>query len=176
MNESEQEPHPSLAIVVAMGRRTRVIGRNNQLLWAVPDNLRRFSSQTRGKPVIMGRKTFQSIVEMIGRPLPSRPNIVVTRDPAFAHTGAHVTNTLEKAIRFARSYGSEEIHIGGGEEIYRQVFPLVNRLYVTLFNDDPPGDTFFPEYDAEFRECHRHEPREYKGLGYEWIDLVRTQK
>lgn len=163
---------PPIAIVVAMGKQTRVIGRDNKIIWHVPDDLKRFAAKTRGKPVIMGRKTFQSIVDMIGRPLPDRPNIVISRDPAYAYEGATTTNSLDEALDLAAAGHPDEIHIGGGAEIYSKILPRVDRLYVTFFDDDAPGDTYFPEFEHLFVELARHGRREHNGLKYEWVDYV----
>jgi len=171
---SDDSAMPPIAIVVAMGKRTRVIGRDNQIIWHVPDDLKRFAAKTRGKPVIMGRKTFESIVDLIGRPLPDRPNIVVTRNPDYRHVGEATMNTLDAALALAASYAPDEIHIGGGEQIYKEILPHVDQLYVTLFDDDTPGDAYFPEFEHLFTEVERHGQREHKGLKYEWVDFKRN--
>lgn len=165
--------NPPIVVVVAMGRNTRVIGRDNKLIWHVPEDLKRFAAKTRGHPVIMGRKTFESIVVLLGHPLPKRPNIVISRNKAYTYDGVRVVDSLKAALDHAARLDPEEIHIGGGEQIYRDVMPLVDRLYVTLFDDDAPGDAHFPEYESEFTETERHGVREHDGLRYEWVDYVR---
>ncbi len=121
----------------------------------------------------MGRKTFDSIVSIVGGPLPDRPNIVVTRNSGYEYKGVEVTNSLDRALDIASSYCSDEIHIGGGEEIYRLIMPRVDRIYATYFEDDVAGDTFFPEFEDEFEVVQRHDKREYKGVFYQWVDYVR---
>lgn len=131
-----------LAIVAGMGRHTRAIGRENGLIWTVPDDLKRFARLTREKPVIMGRKTFLSIVAHNGGPLAHRPNIVLTRDASYQYPGVAVVSSLEQGLKEAYRFESQEVHIGGGSELYNQVMPLVERLYLTFYHDDSPGDTF----------------------------------
>lgn len=162
-----------LVIVVAMSRQSRVIGNNNQLLWHIPDDLKRFKALTLGHPIIMGRKTFESIVAMLGKPLPGRTNIVLTRDTQYAPAGATVAHTLDEAITVATQEHPTEIHIGGGAELYRQALPLVSRLHVTYVDDNPPGDTFFPEFINDFVVSHEHPKATHESLSYQWVDYVR---
>lgn len=164
-----------IAIVAGMGKRTRSIGKERGLIWTVPDDLRRFAKKTIGRPVIMGRKTFESIIALNGHPLLFRPNIVVSRNPEYKYHGILICNSLEEALDKAYSLKSDEIHIGGGSEIYEQIFPLVDRLYLTLFDDDLIGDTLFPDFKPDFREMKRHGLRDYYGLKYEWVDYVRKR-
>ena len=138
-----------IAMIWAMSR-NRVIGRNNALPWHLSEDLKYFKRVTMGKPIIMGRKTWESI----GRPLPGRTNIVITRDPDYeVPDGVKVVNSLEAAIRIADSVahidGSEEAIIMGGAEIYAQALPLAQRLYLTQVHAEVDGDAFFPEFDIE---------------------------
>lgn len=135
--------------------------------------MKRFKELTLGCPVIMGRKTFESIVEILGRPLPGRTNIVVSRNPDYQFAGVTVCPSLEAGLGAAAALAPKEIHIGGGAELYRQALPYVDRLYLTFFYEDKPGDTFFPDFTADFVEVQRHGPREHNGLRYEWVDYVR---
>lgn len=128
-----------------------------------------------GHPVIMGRKTFESIVAMIGKPLPGRTNIVVTRDENYTHMGALVAHSLEEAMDQALAENPKEIHIGGGAEMYKLTLPYVDKLYLTLFDDDRAGDSAFPEYESEFKEVARHGIREHEGVKYEWVDFERIK-
>lgn len=133
-----------ISLIVAQGL-NRVIGCNNSMPWHIPEDLQYFKRTTMGKPVIMGRKTFDSI----GRPLPKRPNIVVTRQPEWQADGVKVTNSLEQALSLAPTMcNSSEIMIIGGAEIYRQALPLANRLYITQIKASFEGDAFFPEWDV----------------------------
>lgn len=162
-----------VVIVAGIGERTRAIGQDNQILFHVPDDLKRFKELSLGHPVIMGRKTFESIVAMIGKPLPGRVNIVVTRDQNYAYEGAEVAHALEEALELALASNPREIHIGGGAEMYKMALPYVDKLYLTLFDDDRAGDSFFPEYAGDFEEVARHGPRDHNGLKYEWVDFER---
>lgn len=162
-----------IVIVAGIGARTRAIGKDNQILFHVPDDLKRFKKLSMGHPVIMGRKTFESIVALLGKPLPGRTNIVVTRDRDYRHDGALAAHSLEEAFALASEEQPREIHIGGGAELYRQALPHVDKLYLTLFDDDREGDTHFPKYLDEFNEVTRHGIRTNGDLAYEWVDYVR---
>ena len=170
----------NIAAVVAIGR-NRELGKGNKLLWHIPEDLTRFKKLTEGHPIIMGRKTFESIVGYVGGPLPGRTNIVVTRNPVQGRSlnrlaEVNVTHSLEEAIETAKSSpGAEEIHIGGGAELYKQALPLIDKLYLTLIDAEAPGaDAFFPPYETEFTKKIFEEEREWKGLKYKWVDLERS--
>jgi len=157
-----------------MSRARRAIGNQGKLLWHIPEDLKRFKRLTMGHPVIMGRKTFESILGYLGTPLPDRTNIVITRNPAYAQEGVIVVSSLEEAFEKARSLDTQEIHIGGGSEIYAQALPFVDKLYLTLVDSEPEADTFFPDY-SEFTTVVEKEAREHDGLKYEWLTLERPQ-
>jgi dihydrofolate reductase len=170
------ESKPRISIVVAIGNgrlHSRALGKDNQLIWRIPDDLKRFRSLTRGHPVVMGRKTFESIVAVRGAGLPERPNIVITRDFTWHFDGAVIVHSLEQGIREAKDLDQEEIFIGGGADIYKQALPLVDKLYLTLIDDDKEGDTYFPEYEDQFTKKTFEESREWNGLKYTWVDLER---
>lgn len=173
--EKRPENKPPIVIVVGMGKHDRAIGMKNGLLWHVPADMKRFKELTFGHPVIMGRKTFESIVEILGKPLPGRTNIVITRDQNYAYEGASVTHSLEDAIHLAESENPTEIHVGGGSEIYRQVLPLVSRLHVTWFFDEKEGDAFFPDFENDFEMIAEHPMQEHEGLQFQWIDYTRKK-
>lgn len=164
-----------IVIVAGIGARTRAIGQDNQLLFHVPDDLRRFKALTLGHPIILGRKTFESILSMLGKPLPGRTNIVVTRDESYAHEDASVAHSFEEALKLAAEENPKEIHIGGGAELYKLTLPYVDKLFLTLFDDDREGDSFFPEYEKEFIEVARHGVQNHEGMKYEWVDLERVK-
>ena len=164
---------PRICIVVAIGRDknlNRVLGKENKLLWHIPDDLKRFKALTTGHPIIFGRKTFESI----GRVLPGRTNIVVTRDPNWSFEGVMVAHSLEEAIELAKALDQEEIHIGGGGQLYQEALPLVDKLYLTLIDDEKEGDAFFPPYEDQFTKKTFEEQREWNGLKYTWVDLERA--
>jgi dihydrofolate reductase len=141
-----------IAQVVAMSR-NRVIGRDNALPWHAPEDLKRFKRLTTGRPVIMGRKTFASI----GRPLPKRLNIVVTRDRDFRAEGVVRAFTIEEALRLAEeSMLGDEAMVIGGAQIFELVMPMTQTIHLTEIELDVDGDTFFPELDPRaWRETAR---------------------
>lgn len=162
-----------VCITVAMSRTRRAIGKEGKLLWHIPDDMRRFKSLTLGHPVIMGRKTFDSIISYLGSPLPGRTNIIVTRSTEHID-GCFVHHSLEAALEAAHAIETEEIHIGGGSEIYAQALPYTDRLYLTLVDDEPDADTFFPEY-SDFTSIVDQEKREQNGILYEWVTLEKNK-
>ncbi|MCR4325478.1 MAG: dihydrofolate reductase [Patescibacteria group bacterium] len=167
----------TVAAVVAIGK-NRELGKGGKLLWHIPDDLKRFKAITKGHPVIMGRKTFESILGYLGKPLPERTNIVVTREPSTARRrlavpGVVVVGSLEEALEKGRALDAEEVHIGGGAQIYEQALPHIDKLYLTLVDDAPEADTFFPPYEKEFTKKVFEEEREWNGIKYRWVDLER---
>lgn len=128
-----------LSAIVAMAT-NRCIGRDNTLPWRLPADLKRFKQLTMGHTLIMGRKTYESI----GRPLPGRTTLVVTRQRDYAPEGVQVAHSLEQALELARG---DEVFIAGGADLYRQAMEHVRRLYLTRIGRDYEGDTFFPELD-----------------------------
>jgi dihydrofolate reductase len=145
----------ALAIVVAMAE-NGVIGRENRLIWRLKTDLRRFRELTVGKPLIIGRKTHESI----GRPLPGRETIVLTRDRTFAADGVHVAHAWDEAVsqakRLAERMRAAEIAVGGGAEIYKLALPQTQRIYLTLVHAEPEGEAVFPSFErAAFQETRR---------------------
>lgn len=129
-----------ISIIVAIAR-NGVIGAGNNLIWHISEDLRRFKAITTGHPVVMGRKTYESI----GRPLPNRTNVVITRQSDFKAEGCVVVHSLQEAIqRFAED---EEVFIIGGGQIYAEALPLAKRIYLTEVDADYEGDTYFPQWD-----------------------------
>ncbi len=165
-------PKAPVVIVAGLGK-NRVIGQANSLLWHVPADLKRFKALTLGHPIIMGRKTFESIIVILGKPLPGRTNIVITRNTEYQHEGAIVVTSLEEAFAKAMEENPTEIHIGGGEEIYRQALPYTTILHLTHFNDEKDGDAFFPDYTNDFEITKKYPPENYDGLEFEWVDYQR---
>ncbi|MDL2397602.1 dihydrofolate reductase [Rhizobium mayense] len=137
---------PVTTIVVAVSR-NGIIGRDGDMPWRLSSDLKRFKAMTIGKPVIMGRKTFQSI----GKPLPGRPNVVISRDPDYSAEGVQMAHSLSEAIdiasRLAAESGVDEICVIGGGEIYRQAISLADRLLITHVETEVDGDTSFPAID-----------------------------
>lgn len=166
-------PSVPVVIVAGMSNSTHTIGRENGLLWHVPADLKRFKALTLGHPIIMGRKTFESIIAILGKPLPGRTNIIVTRNPDYHHEGAVTTTSLEAAFAVAESEHPTEIHIGGGAELYRQALPYTSRLHLTFFHDEKDGDAFFPDFVSDFIETNRSDRQTHEGLTFEWVDYTR---
>ena len=134
-------PAPLISLIVAMAQ-NGVIGRDNSLPWRLPEDLKRFRAFTLGKPILMGRKTFESI----GRPLPERTNLVLTRDRGWFAHGVIVVHSVTEALTQAGA--SAELVAIGGAEIYRLLLPLARRMYLTHVQADVPGDITFPEFDS----------------------------
>jgi len=163
-----------LSLMVAKAS-NRVIGRNNKLPWYLPNDLKYFKQVTFGKPVIMGRKTWDSL----GKPLPGRTKIVITRQTDFQAEGAKVVATLDEAVTLAENVafieGQDEAVVMGGAEIYALALPKTDRLYLTEVHAEVDGDTWFPEYDtSEWKEIGREDfpaegpnPYDYSFVVYE---------
>jgi dihydrofolate reductase len=147
----------TVSIIVAMAR-NRAIGKDGDLPWRLSDDLKHFKRVTMGKPIVMGRKTYDSI----GRPLPGRQNIVVTRDTAYTAEGCTVVHSVEEAIAAAGDV--DELMIIGGATLYAAMLPHANRLYLTEVDADIDGDVFFPDFDrGEWNESERaHHPADEK--------------
>ncbi len=158
----------TLTIVVAISE-NHVIGKDNKLLWYLPRDLKHFKEITTGHSVIMGRKTYESV----GKPLPNRRNIIITRQ-AIDIAGCEVVNSIEAAIELCKA--EKEVFIVGGAEIYKQAMHLTDRIYLTIVHQDFDGDSFFPEIDKQlWKEVHHedHEPDERNLLPYSFITLER---
>ncbi len=168
-----------LSLIVAMAK-NRAIGRNNELPWHLPDDLKYFKSVTMGKPIVMGRKTFDSI----GRPLPGRLNIVITRNSEWQHPGVTVASSLQEALCMAAedegatgSHTSREVMVIGGEQIYRTAIDRADRLYITRVQTEVDGDAFFPEYDeSQWFEVARQEPEKQGDVPYFFQVLERSRQ
>lgn len=148
----------TISLIAALTR-NRVIGRNNDLPWHLPDDMKYFMQTTKGHHVIMGRKNYDSIPEKF-RPLPNRTNLVVTRQKDLQLPQCTVVNSLEEAVDIARKAGEPELFIIGGAAIYQLGMPLARRLYLTEIEAELEGDTYFPNFSkAEWKEVsRRHHP------------------
>lgn len=164
------------SMIVAMAS-NRVIGRNNKLPWYLPGDLQYFKAVTMGKPIVMGRKTYESI----GKPLPGRLNIVVTRDHSWQAKNVSICHSIEDAYQLASSQseidGQEELMIIGGDQIYSSCLASVDRLYLTKVHADIEGDAFFPEVDwSQWKEIRREDfaaedpnPYDYSFIVYDRV-------
>lgn len=170
------EPGSFKVVLVVAAARNGVIGDDGDMPWRMPSSLRRFRQLTMGRPMIMGRKTYQAI----GRPLEGRDSIVVTRDPSFRPEGVHAVDNLADAFavasRLARARGTDEIVVAGGGEIYRATLPFAHIVQLDEIDATPTGDTTFPQLNpGEWREAARspmarHERDQY---GAEAVTMVR---
>ena len=159
-----------VSLFVAMSE-NRVIGRDGQLPWRLPADLQYFRRNTMGKPIVMGRRTFESI----GRPLPGRTNIVVTSDRAYQVTGCIIVHSIDDALLAAGA--AEEVMLIGGAVLYQQVLSKAIRIYLTLIHADIVGDTYFPELDSTWLEIWRedHPADSDNAYSYSFILLQREE-
>lgn len=159
-----------ISLIVAMAR-NGAIGIDNKMPWYLPEDLQHFRSLTMNKPIVMGRKTF----EAIGRPLPGRDNIVISRNSDFKAEGITLVGTTMQALQVANH--AQEIMIIGGAQIYRFFLPLAQRFYITCIDADIAGDTYFPTWQPdEWEEYERHPPRiSPGGIPYYFLTLERRQ-
>lgn len=151
-----------ISLIVAAGE-NNVIGSDNDMPWHLPADLAYFKKTTSGHAVVMGRKTFQSI----GKPLPNRTNIILTRDKEFQAEGCHIIHSIDEAFDFAKD---GKLFIIGGAEVYRQFLPHANRVYLTRIHTSFEGDAFFPELTEEWKlvSTDPHEPDEKNQYKYEF--------
>ncbi len=155
-----------LSIIAIIGK-NRELGKDNKLIWNIPEDLKRFRKLTSGHPVIMGRKTFESV----GRPLPNRTNIVITSDPYVRVGGAEVVHSLDEAIALAKkSPGGEEIFVIGGGQVYAQAIDRADRLYLTIVDAVADANTFFPDY-SRFSKVISEESHESGGYHFRYLTL-----
>lgn len=165
-----------IAFVVAVSR-NGVIGRDGGLPWHISSDLRRFKQITMGKPVIMGRKTWESLPK---KPLPGRTNIVITRQPDYDAPGAHVVADMDAALDIAKAETPEEIAVIGGGEIYRMFMAAADRIYLTEVDLAAEGDTYFPELPASQwretgREVHEKGPNDTASFILRILDRIGPQ-
>jgi dihydrofolate reductase len=159
---------PVIALIAALAR-NRTIGAGNKMPWHIPDDLRRFKQLTTGHRVIMGRKTFESI----GRPLPGRTNIIVTRSKSFAAAGCTVVHTLEDAFAAAGPPDTVAFVIGGGD-IYAQTLAHASKMYLTEIDAEIAGDAFFPQFKRDdWIETRRERRTADASLSYSFVDYDR---
>lgn len=157
-----------IAIIAAIAN-DGVIGANNTLPWRLPEDLKRFRALTMGHHIIMGRKTYESL----GRLLPGRTTVIVSRQAGYRVEGAKVAGSLQEAI--ALCDGDEEVFVIGGAEIYREALSLADRLYLTEIDAAFDGDAWFPEFDrAAWRECARERHSSSAGWVYSFVDYERA--
>jgi dihydrofolate reductase len=167
-------PRPRVCLIAAVAR-NKVIGRDNRIPWRLPEDLRRFRKLTMGHAVIMGRKTFESIVAFSGRPLPGRDNIVITRSREWLGIGCRTVHSLEES--FAAVPDRLDAFVIGGAEIYSLALPVASRLYMTEIGSDFAGDAFFPDFDrSRWQEVARekHTSNAPESFDYDFVEYVRV--
>ena len=161
--------------LIAAVAANRAIGKNNELLWHLPADMAYFRETTRGRPVIMGRKTWESLPARF-RPLPGRRNIVVSRNAGYDAPGAELASSLDAAL--AAVADDENSFVIGGADLYRQSIPLADRLYLTEVESSVEGDAFFPEFDRhDWQEISRSATQtdQTNGLRFAFVVYQRTQ-
>ena len=158
-----------ISLIAAMAS-NRVIGINNTLPWHLPADFKHFKAVTMGKPILMGRKTYESI----GRPLPGRTNIIITHNPSYVAEGCHVVNSIEQALTLTEN--DAEVMVIGGASFYQQTLPIAQRIYLTIIHHDFDGDAHFVKYDESiWREVERvdHQPDENNRYPYSFLTLEK---
>ena len=159
----------TISLIAAMGR-NRVIGNENKLIWNVPEDMKRFRELTKGKPIIMGRKTFESI----GKPLPNRINIIITRDLEFKATGCVVVHSPKEALSSAKD--ANETMIIGGAKVYEQFLPMADKIYLTVIDEDFQGDAHFPHFSKNDWMEVKKESLSNGKYNFDFVDYERKQK
>ena len=160
-----------ISIIVAVSE-NGAIGKDNELIWRLPDDLKRFKSITLGHPMIMGRKTYDSI----GRPLPGRTSIVISRNLSLSIEGVLLVHDLEEAIEKARLTGTDEVFIIGGGNVYQQALPIADKIYLTEVHTVVEGDTFFKitkkdDWKETLRTQHAEDERHF--FPFDFVELVK---
>lgn len=156
--------------IIAAVANDLAIGKDNRLLWNIPEDLEHFRKITSGHPIIMGEKTYLSI----GRPLPNRTNIVLTDKPELQIPGVVVCHSIDEAIRIASKNDSEEIFFIGGGMVYRQALKLADKLYLTIVDGDYEADTYFPDYKDLFKKIVNEEKHSNEKYSFRFVELVRS--
>lgn len=158
-----------ISMIAAIASGNRALGKNNELIYKISEDLQRFKKITSGHIVIMGRKTFESI----GKALPNRINIVITHDPNFSTENIVVAHSLDEALRLAELKEEKEVFIIGGGIVYKEAIGKADKLYLTIVEGSPDADTFFPDY-SEFKKVVFEETHESDGLKYKFLTLERV--
>lgn len=167
-NKKVVKMNPRISAIAALDSK-RGIGKDNQLLFKIPEDFKRMKELTFGHPIIMGRKTFESI----GRVLSGRTNIIITRDTTYTVPGAIIVHSLEEALKVAKEKDDKEIFIFGGAQVFEGALPITDRLYLTLVEGDFQADTFFPDYTPFFKKVLLEKRGESDSLKYKFLDLER---
>lgn len=159
-------------MIAAIASGNRALGKDNKLIYHIPEDLQRFKKLTEEHVIIMGRKTFESI----GKPLPNRTNIVITHDKTYSAEGIIVVHSLDEALRSfdkLMTQGDNEVFVIGGGQIYQEAISKADKLYLTIVEGSPDADTFFPDY-SEFKKVVFEEEHKSDGLKYKFLTLERV--
>jgi dihydrofolate reductase len=165
----ENMAKPKISLFASIGKDSRALGYKGDLIWRISEDLKRFKSLTMGHPIIMGRKTHESI----GKALPGRLNIIITRNENYLAPDCIIVSSLEEALKKAQEVEKEEIFIIGGGEIYREAIKDADRLYLTVVDSDAPADTYFPEYEKDFTKIIEARGSSEGNLTYTYLTLER---
>ena len=155
-------------MIAAIGAKTRALGRHNDLLWRIPDDLKRFRRLTLGHPIIMGSKTYESI----GSVLPGRTNIILSYETSYRVPLGLVAHSIENALDLAKKEKTNEIFIIGGGQVFKSALPIADKLYLTLVEDDTEGDVYFPDYRDFKKKVFEESHLEYTPP-YTYVELER---
>lgn len=161
--------NPKISLIAAVASGNRALGKDNRLIYHIPEDLKRFRQLTSGHAIIMGRKTFESI----GHPLPNRTNIIITHDPEYFVEDIIVVHSLDEALKVAKEKKQNEIFIIGGGQIYQESISIADKLYLTIVEGNPDADTFFPDY-SEFKKIVFEEQKESDGYKYKFLVLEKS--
>lgn len=167
---------PKIHLVAAMAK-NRVIGHDGAMPWHLPRDLQHFKQVTMGHPVLMGRKTYDSIVATLGKPLPGRLNVVISRRAPNVADGVLCYDSLESALEALGERGESVIDVIGGGEVYKATLPMASRLYITLIDAQPTGDTWFPKIDLsqwQVSDTHTHPPDQHNGYAMTFVTFDRV--
>nr|AIA17805.1 Dihydrofolate reductase [uncultured bacterium] len=158
---------PLISLIAALSE-NRVIGNRGEIPWQIPGEQKRFKEITTPHPIIMGRKTYESI----GRLLPNRPNIIITGDHTFQVEGGHVVHTLDDAIKKAQELDKDEVFVIGGGKVFAEVIDKADKLYLTIIHKEYEGDAYFPDY-SQFSNITEKEEKSTDSLSYTFLTLIR---
>lgn len=164
-----------ISAIAALSDKTRALGKGIDLLWKIPGDMKRLRKITMGHPIVMGRKTMDNILATAGKPLVGRTSIVISRDKDLNAPGFIVVPSLDEALEKAKQSpgGDEEIFIFGGGQIFTLALPVTDRLYLTVVEDNPEADAFFPDYSEFTKVIQKSEKMQFEGLNYYYLTLER---
>ncbi|OGK18204.1 hypothetical protein A3G67_01155 [Candidatus Roizmanbacteria bacterium RIFCSPLOWO2_12_FULL_40_12] len=166
---------PRVSAVAALAEKSRALGKDNLLLWQIPEDLKRLRAMTMGHPLVMGRKTMDHLITVAGGALKGRTNIVVSRNKDLQSPGFVIAGSVEEALEKAKQSpgGDKEIFIFGGAQLFTLALPVTDRLYLTIVRDDPEADAFFPDYSEFTKVIEKSEEKKFEDLTYYYLTLER---